>query len=304
MPKKPKTSGAASDGSYDLSITTIPTKKDKIKQPFLSEHDVIPRINSSVLFVGASGSGKTTVLANLMTRKDMLGSAFDRVFLFSPTALTDDIQGYLGLDEDDICDNMKDVPDILDNIMDDQREQIQERGAHRAPKYCIIFDDVVADRDLMKADQFTKCFIMCRHFNLTTLICSQSYKQIPRKCRLQANNIIYFAGSNSENEAIIEDRCPPNYTRKDGLKLVAFATREKYSFLHINMRVPFDQRYRRNFDEVIHVDDNGLEEEEKEEEGSQPESKKPFKEDGSVGGPGRGGERSMLGAGKSKNLEG
>lgn len=245
---------------FDLSIHQIKTSKDKIKQPELAELDIIPRINSSILFVGASGSGKSTVLANLMTRKEMLGKAFDRVFLFSPTAKTDDIQKSLNIDDDDIEDDLSKVPDMLEEMMEDQRDLIEELGANHAPKYAIIFDDVIGNKDFTKHSTFTDCFILNRHFNFTTFICSQSYKEIPRRCRLQAKNIIYFAGSNSENEAIMEDRCPPNYSRKDGLRLVQFATKDEYSFLHINMRSHFTDRYRRNFDEIIEVecgDDEG-----------------------------------------------
>lgn len=243
----------------DLSIKTIPTKKDKIKQPFLCSENVIPQINSSVLFIGSSGSGKTTVLANLLTRKDMLGGVFDRIFLISPTAYSDDIQKYLKIDDDDICDNLKDAPALLKDIMDTQRFEIEEKGAHKAPLYCIVFDDCVADTDLLRAPEFIKTFIACRHYNLTTLLCSQSFKAIPRKCRLQAHNIIFFRSSGSEVECIVEDRSPPNMNKRAAQALVEFATIEPYSFLHINMRCPYETRYRRNFDEIININQNSNE---------------------------------------------
>lgn len=239
-----------------LKIEQIPTKKDKIKQPELCTLDIIPRINSSVLYIGSSGCGKTTLLANLLTRKDMLKGAFDRTFLISPTAHSDDIQKYLNLDPNDILDDLAAAPDMLQEILDDQRAAIESLGAHKAPLYCIVFDDVIGDRDLLKSDQFVKCFVACRHFNISTFICSQSYKGIPRKCRLQAQNIFYFRGSNSENECVVEDRCPPGMSKKQGLGLVDFATKEPYSFLHINMRCPFETRYRRNLDEVINISQN------------------------------------------------
>lgn len=243
----------------DFTISPVKTRKDKIKQPEGSKLDIIPRLNSSILLIGSSGSGKTTVLANLLTNKDMFLKWFDRILLVSPTARTDDIQKSLELDDEDIIDDLALAPQLIQDIMDEQKEAIEEKGADKAPMYCIVFDDAIADNDLLNSPQFTKCFIACRHYNFTTMICSQSFKSVPRRCRLQANNIIYFRGSQSENEAIVEDRCPPNMSKKVGLSLIDFATKDDYSFLHINMRLPFEERYRKNFTEIINLPTNNAE---------------------------------------------
>jgi hypothetical protein len=237
----------------DLSIRPIPTSKDKIKQPFLAEANVIPKINTSSLFIGASGSGKTTLVANLLTRADMLKNVFDRTFLISPTAKTDDIQKFLKLPEDDIIDELKDAASFLSEIMAEQVIEIEEKGAHKAPKYLVIYDDVISNPEFLKTDEFVRSFVMNRHFNFTTFICSQSYKGIPRKCRLQARHIFYFKGSESENETIMEDRSPPNFSKNMGLELVEAATKDKYSFLHIHMGVDMVDRYRRNLRDIIDI---------------------------------------------------
>jgi predicted ATPase len=236
-----------------LEITPIKTKKDKIVQPPYAEANIIPRINSCCLFIGASGCGKTTTLANLLQKPQFLYKCFHRIILVSPTARSDDIQKSLDLDDEDIIDDLKGAPMYLQEIMNEQRDDIEEFGADKAPKMCVIFDDAVADKELLNSDVFVKCFIACRHYNFTTFICSQSYKAVPKKCRLQAKNIIYFAGANSENETIMEDRCPPFMSKKKGLELVEFATRDRFSFLHIVMAEPFQTRYRKNFGEIIHI---------------------------------------------------
>lgn len=235
-----------------LKIKPIPTRKDKIKQPELAVQDVIPRINSAILLVGHSGSGKTTLLANLLLRKDMYKNAFTETYLISPTAKSDDIQKSLKLEDEFIIDDLKEAPELLREVMESQRADIEELGAHKAPLIAVVFDDVIGDNDLMNSPEFTKCFIACRHYNFTTFICSQSFKGVPRKCRLQANNVCFFRGSNSEMEAILEDRSPPHMNKKQGLSMIEFATKEPYSFLHINMRKPFETRYTRNLDETIH----------------------------------------------------
>jgi hypothetical protein len=238
----------------DFTIKAIPTSKDKIKQPEMAIANIIPKINTSSLFVGSSGSGKTTLVANLLTRKDMLKKAFDRTFLISPTAKTDDIQKFLKLPDDDIIDKLSEAPGFLREIMDEQVGLIADLGADTAPKYLVFYDDVVSDPDFMKTDEFVRSFIMNRHFNFTTMICSQSYTAIPRKCRLQAKHIFYFKGSESENETIMEDRAPPYFNKQMGLELIEVATRDDFDFLHIHMGVPIRERYRRNLNEIINVE--------------------------------------------------
>lgn len=235
----------------DLEIKTIPTSKDKIKQPKLCEQNIIPRINSRSIFIGNSGSGKSTLVANLLTRKDMLGKAFDRRILISPTAKTDDIQKHLKFEEDDIIDDLEQAPMFLKQLEESQRDAIQESGADRAPLVLVLFDDVVSDNRLMKSKEFIDSFILSRHFNFTTFLCSQSYNMIPRKCRLQAKNIFFFASSTSETDVLVEDRAPPGYTKKEARKLVEDATADDFSFLHINMEARLPTRYRKNLDEVF-----------------------------------------------------
>jgi hypothetical protein len=143
---------------------------------------------------------------------------------------------------------------LIQEILDSQRTLIEEKGANKAPVYALVYDDVIGDRDLMKAPQFVKSFIACRHYNLTTFICSQSYTAIPRRCRLQAHNIFYFKGSNSETLLMAEEYSPPGFSKKAFINIIDFCTSGRYDFLHINKRVPFESRYRRNLDEVVEID--------------------------------------------------
>jgi len=245
--------GGASTGKYP--INPIETRKDKIKQPDASARDIIPRLTSNCLFVGASGSGKTTLLGNLVLEKDYWAGWFDKIYIISPTAKTDDIQREIGdiiEDKDEqIIDDMSIAADKIQELMDEQRELIEAEGAHKAPQILLIYDDVVAEKDLLNADQFGKSFIMSRHFNFTTCLCTQSFTQAPRKCRLQCQNLFYFKGGNSEMELLAEELAPPGFTKKRMQLLISFCTQDKYTFMHVNRRVPFEHRYRRNLGDVV-----------------------------------------------------
>lgn len=233
------------------SIKPLSTRKDKIAQPSAAEAGTIPKLTSNVLFVGASGSGKSTLLVTLMTAKWAYKDWFDEVFLISPTGKTDDVQNHLGLDDDHIIDDLKDAPGLLADLMEEQRDDIQARGADKAKQICLVFDDVISDRDLMKSNEFTTCFVASRHYNFSTFLCSQSFTRVPRVCRLQAQVLFYFKGGRSEQELLAEEYSAPGFSKKRMFKLIDFCTSEKYSFLTVNRRLDFAERYRKNLDTIV-----------------------------------------------------
>lgn len=245
----------------DLSITPIPTSKDKIAQPPLAEDEnmFIPPLGSSVVISGKSGSGKSTLLARLLTDPRFYGKSkakpkgwFDKIFLFSPTAGGDDIQKSLGIDKKHVFTDLDEAPELLEVILNSQQKKLDKaKGAQYVEQFCIIFDDVIGDVAFMNERAFTRCFYQVRHVNCTTFICTQHFKRVPKVCRLQANFIFFFQGSASEVEIVTEEFAPPEYSKKEFALMVNDATCKKYTFLTINMKVGWDKRFRRNLDEFI-----------------------------------------------------
>jgi hypothetical protein len=248
----------------DLSISPVPTSKDKIEQPELAEHEdmYIPPRGSSVVISGKSGSGKSTLLARFITDERFYGPSaarpngwFDKIFLFSPTANGDDVQKALGIDKKFVFTDLDEAPELLEVILDSQQKKLDTaEGADRVEQYAIIFDDVIGDTGFMNERAFTRCFYQVRHVNCTTFICTQHFKRVPKVCRLQANFIFFFQGSASEVEIVTEEFAPPEYSKKEFATLVNDATKEPYSFLTINMKVGWDKRFRRRLDEFIRLD--------------------------------------------------
>ena len=237
----------------DLEIKQIETRKDKIKQPPLAEDEnmYIPPLGSGVIMSGKSGSGKSTLLANLLKDKRFYNGWFDKTFIFSPTANGDDIQKSLDIDKKYVFTDLEEAPDILEVILNTQQSKIDDGKADEVEQYAIIFDDVIGDVKFMNSRAFTRCFYQVRHVNCTTFLCTQHFMRVPRVCRLQANFVFFFQGSQSEVETVVEEFSPPMYTRNEFRQLVHDATKEDYSFLTINMKVGWDKRFRRNLDEII-----------------------------------------------------
>jgi len=245
----------------DLSINPVPTSKDKIEQPELAKHEdmFIPPRGSSVVISGKSGSGKSTLLARFITDGRFYGKSpekpngwFDKVFLFSPTANGDDVQRALDIDPKYVFTDLEEAPELLEVILDTQQKKLDDsEGADKVEQYAIIFDDVIGDTVFMNEKAFTRCFYQVRHVNCTTFICTQHFKRVPKVCRLQANFVFFFQGSANEVEMVAEEFAPPEYSKKEFMQMVNDCTKEKYSFLTINMKVGWDKRFRKNLDEFV-----------------------------------------------------
>lgn len=246
---------------HPLSIDPVPTSKDKIEQPLLAEDEkmFIPPIGSSVIISGKSGSGKSTLLANFIKDPRFYGPSdkkpngwFDRIFLFSPTANGDDIQRSLDIPPHHVFTDLDEAPELLEVILNTQQTKLDEgSGAHTVEQFAIIFDDVIGDTRFMNSKEFTRCFYQVRHVNCTTFICTQHFKRVPRVCRLQANFIFFFQGSSAEVEIVVEEFAPPVYTKNEFRQMVVECTKEKFSFLTINMKVGWDFRFRKNLDNFV-----------------------------------------------------
>lgn len=262
MEKAGENSGASrhNDNATDISIQPIAgNSKDKIENPRLSKEHVIPRINTSNVFVGTTGMGKSTLVTNLLQKKQFFGGTdksgkkwFDLRILISPTGDSDDVQKELDMDV--TLTDLKTVPDELAELMAEQKKLIKAHGADKAPKICIVYDDVISHPRFMKDPMFIKSFIANRHFNFTVFLCTQSWTKVPRAVRLQARGIFYFPGGISEVELLCDEYCPPGLDRNDFKEVVGYATGTPYSFLYINKSVPIADRFRRNLEEILNID--------------------------------------------------
>jgi hypothetical protein len=208
------------------------------------------------MLIGKSGSGKTTLLTNLIFDKRFYDGTkyFSHIFLFSPTALGDDVQKALNIPESCIfTELMEEGLPALKKIQEYQAIQIKEKGALGAKQICVIFDDVIGNLKFMHESAFIKSFIACRHFNCTTFLCSQHFTRVPRVCRLQANYLAFFAISNSEAELLVEEFSPPGMHKKQFMRLIYETLHDPFTFLGINMKVSWETRFRKNLGELINL---------------------------------------------------
>jgi adenylylsulfate kinase-like enzyme len=231
----------------DLEITYIPTNKSEIKITALMEDNTIPLHPSSILFSGASGSGKTNLIANLLTKEQFYKDYFDIIFLFAGSG--DNLFTQLGIKEENIY--YDDFKENLERVSDIQKEIIEQHGFVASPKILIIFDDLISDKKFLNTKAVKTCFVKNRHSNISTWITTQSYTQVPRTCRLNCQSVFFFKGNKSERDLIAQEYCCGGREINDMYRIIREATKDKYNFLYINTFAPHESRFKRNLTEIL-----------------------------------------------------
>jgi hypothetical protein len=238
-----------SRNAVDLKIHVIDTKKHNIKQNQLMIDKVIPAHPFRLEISGASGSGKSNLLSNLMTR--FYKNYFSFVFLFSPTGAIDDLAKTLKLRPQNIFTDMSTAQTDLQRIYDKQESIIKNKGIDKSPRVCIIFDDIIASRTFLMSSKMLKSAAMSRHYNCSLIFCSQSYNKIPRPIRMQLSHLMFFPSKASEVELVSEEFAYPGATKWDMKQLIQTATSERFNFLGIFVEEDASIRYRKNLDQII-----------------------------------------------------
>lgn len=225
------------------------TSKDLIKQPKIALDGVLPTLHFSMCIVGSSGSGKSVLTYNLITK--FYKDCFDMIILISPTGGTDDIQKALDLPKSRVITDMSIAEEAIQKIMDIQTESIKSKGFENAKKILLYFDDVIGDQKFMNSKAMVNAFIKNRHYNFSVILCSQYYKAIPRRMRMQSSCNIFFNCNETELNTIAEDFAPPGITTKRFIEVLQEILTEKFQFITINRRSPWNERFRKGLAEVI-----------------------------------------------------
>lgn len=224
-----------------FAIREIKYDKPNIQQPKAAEIGVIPTVPFRMYACGASGSGKTNLILNLLTRPEMYGGYFgDNIIVISPTARSlDPSYQVLEIPEHNFFPCSEEV---LDRVF----EVAKEAKKTKKMKPClIILDDIISYKKFTNSKALLKLLVMGRHYNLSCMVLSQAYHRIPKSVRLNFSCIMFFKGAMKEVETISEEYCPAGYTKRQFMRLINDITKEKYSFLFVDLnRSIEDGRYR------------------------------------------------------------
>jgi hypothetical protein len=221
------------DENEDNSLEIMPIRPLAIKEN-KQYHPNLPSINrnagSITLLIGATSAGKTTTLVNMLMGKNFWGgkeSAFEKVYLFSPSVLVDDSIRHLK----DVCEWKTDFKDEYLNEILTRQLMFDKKDM---PKIMIVVDDAVGL--IHRNSVLNKFLSRYRHYNANVIMSVQHFRSISPIGRANATNVLLFNGIVNSNEMDkIQEEWGGIYKETLEKMYYKFANK-KYQFLHLMLR--------------------------------------------------------------------
>lgn len=177
---------------------TTPADKGRIKVSPGSMFKIERSIGSRWLFVGASGTGKTTTLIYALQHNWFGLEPQDEVILVSPTHRLQSL--YSAYPFKSRHDGLSDV------LLEEAFYRQSLRRVYNVPIHTIlVLDDIITDKSLMNPNSpLATLFVRGRHAGITTIVLTQHYHSIPLICRDNSSVVQYETTSTQARRSLYD----------------------------------------------------------------------------------------------------
>lgn len=208
----------------------------------------LPQIlNFFLLVCGRPGSGKTTLILNLICKRGkMYNKKFDKIYLFSPSLSTMEGDPFGNLPDEQVHQELS--VDVLEKVLLDIRDS--------GEKILFIFDDVVNDIKKSAALQtiITKMLMNRRHLagsggSTSFIITTQVYNKLPAPIRKTASQIIIYHTKNKKELDTIFDELII-IPKDDFYEILKYCFDKRNNFLYIDVNNSHDKMFHKCFNRL------------------------------------------------------
>jgi len=221
---------------------------EKIKPPF-------PNASFFMTIIGKPGSGKTNLLVNMLTNRNIYKRVFDKVLLVMPKTSIQSLKNNIFEDLPESQQFNELTPEVFDTIkhirnefdkMDDECKKNDKKP--RTRNMLLILDDVTAQlKDKENQKLLIELSTNRRHLHLSIILISQYLRAIPRAVRSQTTNLVYFKPANELDNNIVRDEYI-NLPRETFNNLMRFTFKNQHDFLFIDKN---NETYYKNLQKII-----------------------------------------------------
>ena len=213
--------------------------------------DPLPKTPFFMAIIGSAGSGKTSMMVNLLTSCQAYKKAFHAVHIVMPSHSVASLKKNVFKNHPRMHDDLTygTLDDILQSVMEDAEEKYSS---------LLILDDVTASLKNNELQQLLKRTIFNRrHYRLSIMILVQSYNSMPLSIRKTISHFIAYKPRNKkEFTAIFEELI--FLDRDTGDALTRYVYDRPYAFLYADVNT--NSLYK-NFDK-LHIKDGQAEDQE------------------------------------------
>ena len=228
-------------------------------------HPNLPYPPFSMMMIGSLGTGKSTLITRLIYGNRKPKGAknnhhkfyrhfFDKIYVFSPSWGLDPKCARCQIPDDQIFSEAELYDDVISEIVSQQRESIEENGKDDTEHVLMIFSDCAGKKNVFsnaKGVMMTLAFNL-RHYKISTIIDTQSLRQINNAFRENMMGVFIFGGITNRLELKkIYDEYLGSLKKEEADKLLEYVFHDnKFNFLYLNLKNAIATRYHKNFNQL------------------------------------------------------